>query len=155
MRTQKEKSMKFLITAVVSTFFVTGAFAQGVKAKKAWESAEKEVSEAIADMNKKCGGSTKAEIDKKSFGNDEETINVASWCYQSINGLANLCEDADYKAAMKDLKVIECKYDASIKGGSPEYGNKFELKNGKFTHTYNKDSANMGDKARNFAKDNL
>lgn len=147
--------MKQFGLIAVLMFSATLAQAQGVKAKKAWAEAEGEVNKELATMNTKCGGSAKADIDKKSFGNDEDMINTAGWCQNTLRALADLCGDADYKEAVKGIKTVSCKYDSSLKGGDPAYGNKFELKDGRFAHTYNKDSANMWDKARAFLKDNL
>jgi len=144
-----------VLIAISALALTTSAFAQGVKIKKAWEEAEKTVNEALADTNKKCGGSLKVSIDKASYGNTEDMINTASWCENPVKALGSLCDDNDYKEAVKGVKTVSCKYDASLKGGSPEYGNKLELKNGVFTHAYNKDSANLWDRARTFAKDNL
>lgn len=142
-----------LVTALMVS--ATLAHAQSVKIKKAWQGAEESVNKELADTNKKCGGATKAEIDKKSFGDAEDTINAASWCENTLRAVSSLCEDADYKEAAKGIKTIVCKYDAGLAGGSPDYGNKFEMKDGRFTHIYNKDSANLWDKARAFLKDNL
>lgn len=147
--------MKFTLLAASLTLAISApSFAQGVKVKKAWEQAEKDVNEALTDANKKCGGSLKVNFDKASYGTDEDVLNAARWCENPVKALGSLCEDKDYKEAVKGVKTVVCKYDAGLKK-EENYGNKFELKNGTFTHVYNKDSANMWEKARNFAKDNL
>lgn len=149
--------MKFYVLTVITTIALSGsAFAQGVKLKKAWEGAEKKVSDAAENMKGKCGAAAKVEFDKTSFGTTEDMINAAGWCENAVNALSDLCSDKDYKdAVVKGVKTVTCKYDASLKSEAPDYGNKFELKNGTFTHVYNKDSANLWDRARTFAKDNL
>lgn len=134
------------------------AQAQGVKVKKALEAAKTEVSSYSTQLKEKCGHDVKATVDEKSFGTDLEQLNTASWGKDTMWAIASLCEDADYKDAIsKQVKNVVFKYDPSLKGdgSATKYGNKFELKGGTLTHSYNKGSANIGDQSREFLKASL
>lgn len=146
--------MKFVSLMILASLS-TGAFAQGVKLKKAWDDAKSETSAELPRFKEKCGTDVKITFDEKSFGTDN--VNVASWCKDTVSAAAGLCEDKDYKDAIaKGVKTINCKYDATLKTDSAnQYGNKFELKGGTLTHMLNKDSANTSDNAREFLKNNL
>jgi hypothetical protein len=90
--------------------------AGGVKMKKAIKKGNKEVNEAVAKMNKACGGKAVG-TSKHAMAKDltvkgrtpENVVGVAgSICAGYIGNLKNLCSDEDYKEAIMAYTSIVC-----------------------------------------------
>jgi hypothetical protein len=149
--------MKQTLVIAACVLGTSAAFAQGVKIKKALDSGKEALASYSDSIKTNCGHDIKATIDDKAFGKDEETANTASWGKDTMSSISSLCEDKDYKDAIaKGIKQVVFKYDAGLKTESKDhYGNKFELKGGTFTHSFNKGSANTGSEAREWLQKNL
>ena len=151
--------MKLSHLFVVGSLLIAAtASAQSVKLKKAWDKVDEENKEVAARIKEKCGVDIAIKVDQKSFDTQESVESPARWCGSGIASvLPNLCEDADYKAAVvKNVKSVMCVRDTKLGRESKDnYGTKFSLKGGVFEARYHENSANLDEYARKFLKDNL
>jgi hypothetical protein len=150
--------MKKILVAAALTLVSATAFAESVKEKKAWDKIAEESKEASAKIKEKCGVDMTISVDKKSWNTVELAEGPARWCIDGAeSAIAGLCGDADYKAAVaKQLKTVTCIHDGSLKTDSAaNYGNKLTMAGTAVEWRYNKDSANMSEKMRDFLKEKL
>ena len=145
--------MKYIIGMFIVLTLSLSAFA-GVKEKKALKSGQKGLDDYQKYIKKECGFKVPATLDKKSYKN-LEAANTAGWAENSMFAIKSLCGDTDYKEAIKEsVKKVKFVYTEKL-DKEKNYGNAFALKAGVWTISYNKDTANMGQEALKWLKDNL
>ena len=105
--------MKFaqgLVAASLLTLIAAPVFAQSLEAKKMYAKEEANLATQAALTNKACGFDIKTQVDWPSFNADEVLEkSVAAWCTAGLDAMADLCAEAQGKAAVAaKVKTLTC-----------------------------------------------
>lgn len=131
------RKSQFLSLIGILVFVVAGTAQAGLKPAqaKAKADSEKQLSLALAEMNKECGSSATAEINFATWGGE-----WAKWvsdkpgqiCGHALGGIKQLCHDAAYKSAVaENIKKISCSCDGTADAPTKNFsysGGHFQFK---------------------------
>ena len=140
------------LLCAVSLVICTAANAAGVKDKKRWKEAIKQVDTVKVEAEKSCGISLDFSFDQESFGPDLEKLDdvgMDGYCGDAFTAMSDLCGDDDYREAMTSVKSLSCAYDESLE--KP----KVSLADGALGFTFNWDTANHERVVEEFLENNL
>lgn len=149
---------KFTCALTLATLlFSLNCFSQTVAEKKLMDKSMEKIKSSVEYTAKACGAKIEAKLDSASFKGDD-ALKTANWCSSAVDAIGSLCTDADYKAAVaKQLKSVQCKYDASVKAtdSANNYGVTVKKNGSTLDVSYSKDSSNVNSIVGEYLKKNL
>lgn len=137
-----------LFIGLVLSIWVSRAFSAD-EVKQTWDEVKTLMNTHESTLKEYCGKPITVSFDKNSYGKGSDELHTAQFCEEVVKAVYMLCKEPQYKPKVQNaIKTIFCKYDASLKFET-DHGQKLELKDGKLTHAYNSNSANLFEFARN------
>jgi hypothetical protein len=126
-----------LVALVTFGMSASAAFSATLKEKKAMDTANTELQEALKRTNEACGTKLTAKIAAGfSFKEiEEKNVSLSSYCGNGLEGLRMVCSDAAAKASVKkSIASYECykskgKREVGLKGKTLRFGVQWDSPN--------------------------
>ncbi len=144
---------RIILTSLLTVGVAQVAFAGPAADQKMLNKSMEKIKVSEDYTEKTCGAKIAAKLDDSFKG--EEAVATANWCSSAVDALGLLCKDAVFKAAVaKQIKSINCKYDASLKA-SDNSGVKVQKSGSSVDVAWNKGSSNISDVVKKHLEDTL